>query len=146
MFKANQQTTKSNLVMPLKQYWRFFCMLVTSPDWPLENPNLRIFNSGCCKWIGRFLIQISLSILLGLGTQPRYESPNDLWVKTLINAVTRTGLVTQFPQSWLLHSQTVDNKMIGYLLIFFYNLCLLLFYILWKKIMYHQLGFGTQPH
>ena len=44
-----------------------------------------------CKSIGRFLVQIRLSDLPGLGNQPRYETPSDLWVKTLLIAVINVG-------------------------------------------------------
>ena len=35
----------------------------------------------CCEQIGRFLVQAPLSTHPGTGTQPRYEVPNDLWLK-----------------------------------------------------------------
>ena len=43
--------------------------------------------------IGRFLVQTPLGTRLGLGTQPRYEAPGDLWVEIVENAVINIRLV-----------------------------------------------------
>ena len=43
--------------------------------------------------IGKFPIQISQVVRLGLGIQPRYEAPIDLRVEIVKNAVINIGLV-----------------------------------------------------
>ena len=43
--------------------------------------------------IGRFPVQTPLGARLGLGTQPCYEAPGDLWVEIVENAVINIGLV-----------------------------------------------------
>ena len=43
--------------------------------------------------IGRFPVQTPLGARLGLGTQPRYEAPGDLWVEIVENAVINIRLV-----------------------------------------------------
>ena len=43
--------------------------------------------------IGRFLVQTPLGARPGLGTQPRYEAPGDLWVEIVENAVIKIRLV-----------------------------------------------------
>ena len=48
---------------------------------------------GAAIRIGRLLVQTSLGALLDLGTQPRYEAPDDLQFEILENAVINIGLV-----------------------------------------------------
>ena len=50
--------------------------------------------------IGRFPVQIPLDARPGLGTQPRFEAPSDLWVKVVENAVVKIGLVRLSPREW----------------------------------------------
>ena len=62
---------------------------LTWGEWPSEQSH--------CKGIGRFLAETLLSALSGLGTQPYYKTPSDLWVKASIKATMNTGWVTLSP-------------------------------------------------
>ena len=47
--------------------------------------------------IGSFLVPTPSGAWLGLGIQPCYEGPSDLWVEIMENAVSNIGLVRLSP-------------------------------------------------
>ena len=50
--------------------------------------------------IGRFLVQTSLGAQPSFGTQPRYEAPGDLRVKSVEYALINIGFVILSPRKW----------------------------------------------
>ena len=50
--------------------------------------------------IRRFLVQTPLGAQLGLGIQPCFEGPGDLWVEIVENTVINIGLVRLALREW----------------------------------------------
>ena len=50
--------------------------------------------------IGRFPVQIPLGAWPGLGPQPPYKTPGDLWVEIVENPEINIGLVRLPPRKW----------------------------------------------
>ena len=46
------------------------------------------------------MVEIPLSVWLGLETQPCYKAPGDILVGLVENAVINNGLVRLFPREW----------------------------------------------
>ena len=84
IWKYEKYARKSQNDATIKQ---IILKTLTRGEWP---GGLR-----CCRLIRRFLAKTLLGVWPGL---PPYEAPDDLLVKTEINAVIKIGLMTFSPQ------------------------------------------------
>ena len=65
----------------------------------VESGESSLVGQGVRFRIGRILIHTPLGTWLGLGTQPHYKTPSDLWVKQVYTVI-NIRLVRLSPQHW----------------------------------------------